>query len=457
MRKSLALVIGLAMLITTQSPITAFAGDGVAYLEKEVNLNEDEYSIAEFTSPGPGLYQVGFYTDGEEVGGVAHLIDPTGGELYSIDFSTNTLPIYFDVDSGGVYTFLLELGQGEPDSDISIVVEDAMLEIAGGGSSTSGSASSGAVTRPKDSSAVTKYVPAKKTKTQAASAPAVKYAYMYFVEQDKVFKEIIGTGWKNFFGFRSRDSQSSLGATFIFSGNLPSKPDISVQVTEIAANSKTQEENFTINPKNVILVKKNGNNTITFSTSSQKIRGDSLYQGSVVVRDPKTDKVLYYDKTDISVDYKMSLGCSTSLFALTAIRDTSKGFLQSVVLLSTAVNGVFNDIIGSDTLEKMPLAKRTQILKKLMALSKAGEAASTGLELIDFAEATASGDKVKIKVLIKGKIDEKLKSYLEIKPTNKAQQAVVTFTATAEQAATLTQFLTKQGKANGDLISTTCS
>jgi hypothetical protein len=457
MRRLFSLIVVVALIITAQTPISAFASGGNIYLEKELSLNEDEYSIAEFTSPGPGLYQVGFYTDGEEVGGVAHLIDPTGGELYSIDFSTNILPIYFDVDLGGVYTFLLELGQGEPDSDISIVVEDAMLEIATGGSTSSGSTSSGTVTKPKDPSTVTKYVPVKKTKAQAASAPAVKYAYMYFVEQEKVFNEIIGTGWKNFFGFRSRDSQSSLGATFIFSGNLPSKPDISVQVTEIAASSKTREENFTVSPKSVKLVRKNGNNTITFTTSSQKIRGDSLYQGSIVVRDPNTDKVLYYDKTDISVDYKMSLGCSSSLFALTAIRDTSKGFLQSVVLLSTAVNGVFNDIIGNDTLEKMPLAKRTQILKKLMALNKAGEAAATGLELMDFVEATTSGDKVKIKVLIKGKIDDKLKSYIEVKPTNKAQVAYATFTATREQAASLTSFLASQGKANGELISSTCS
>ena len=457
MRKAISLIIGLALVITVQSPISAIASGGITYLEKNLIMNEDEYSIAEFRSPGPGLYQVGFYTDGEEVGGVAHLIDPTGGELYSIDFSTNVLPIYFDLDSGGVYTFILELGQGEPESDVSVVVEDAMLEVASSGTSSSGSTSSGTVLKPKDPSTVTKYVPVKKSKAEAASAPTVKYAYMYFVDQAKVFNEIIGTGWKNFFGFRSRDSQSALGATFIFSGNLPSNPDITVQVTEIAASSKTRKEHFAVSPKSVKLVKKSGNNTITFLTSSQKIRGDSLYQGSIVVRDPKTDKVLYYDKTDISVDYKMSLGCSTSLFALTAIRDTSKGFLQSVVLLSTAVNGVFNDIIGDDTLEKMPLAKRTQILKKLMALNKAGEAAATGLELIDFAEATASGDKVKIRVLIKGKIDEKLKSYIEVKPTNKAQVAYATFTATREQAASLTSFLASQGKANGDLISNTCS
>ncbi len=457
MKKVLSLLLGVALVISSQVAISASASAGNTYVDRDLTINDEEYSVVEFPSPGPGLYQVGFYTEGEEVGGVAHLIDPSGGELYAIDFNTNTLPIYFDIDAGGLYSFIVELGEGEPESDLSIVVEDAMMEIAGGASSSSGTSSGGKTSSPKDPKTVTKYVPVKKTKAQAAAAPSVKYAYMYFVDQDKVFREIMGTGWKNFFGFRSRDSKSPLGGTFIFSGKYPAGSEIRIQVKEIAASRKTREENFTINPKDIKVSKKSGSNVVSFTTSSQKIRGDSLYQGSLVIEDPDSGKFLYVDSTEIAVDYKMSLFCSSSLFALTAIRDTSKGFLQSVVLLSTAVNGVFNDIIGDEKLEDMPFAKRTQILKKLMALSKAGEAAATGLELIDFAEATAAGDKVKIKVMIKGKIDAKLKSYIDIKPTNKAEVAYATFTATTEQAATLTKFLANQGKANGDLISSTCS
>jgi hypothetical protein len=172
--------------------------------------------------------------------------------------------------------------------------------------------------------------------------------------------------------------------------------------------------------------------------------------------DSSTNKIAYYRNADVTLDYKMSLLCSSTLFTLLTVRDTSVGFLKSVSLLSTAVNGVFSDVIGEETLAKMKIVKRTKILEKLLSLNKAGTISSQGLDLIEFAGAVGEGDRVKMKLLIKGKITNELKSKYEITPT-KAGQFYVVVDASREQAADLVKFMANQGSANGDQISATCS
>ena len=62
-----------------------------------------------------------------------------------------------------------------------------------------------------------------------------------------------------------------------------------------------------------------------------------------------------------------------------------------------------------------------------------------------------------MKILVKGKITKELKEKFEIKPSNTAGQFYVEVNATREQSADLVKFMATQGKANGDLISGTCS
>ena len=173
--------------------------------------------------------------------------------------------------------------------------------------------------------------------------------------------------------------------------------------------------------------------------------------------DATTNKIAYYRNADISLDYKMSLLCSSTLSTLLTIIDTSVGFLKSVSLLSTAVNGVFADVIGEGALAKMNPAKRAKILNALLKINKAGTIADQGLDLIEFAGAVGEGDRVKMKVLVKGKITKELKDKFEIKPASKAGQFYVVVNATREQSADLVKFMSTQGNANGDQITATCA
>jgi hypothetical protein len=102
-------------------------------------------------------------------------------------------------------------------------------------------------------------------------------------------------------------------------------------------------------------------------------------------------------------------------------------------------------------------AKRAKILNALLKINKAGTIADQGLDLIEFAGAVGEGDRVKMKVLVKGKITKELKDKFEIKPASKAGQFYVVVNATREQSADLVKFMSTQGNANGDLITATCA
>jgi hypothetical protein len=302
---------------------------------------------------------------------------------------------------------------------------------------------------------IPKYSPPKKTATQVSQALTTKYRYMYFVENDKVMKDVFGTGWKNAGGLMSRDSTSALGGQYIFSGKLPAKYRTKIEIMEFAEDQDAKLQTFTI-VKNEMKTT-NGINVLTFTSSVGKIRGSSRYVALLYIYDSSTNKVAYYRNADISLNYKMSLLCSSTLLTLTTLRDTSVGFLKSVSLLSTAVNGVFADVIGDGALAKMNPAKRAKILNALLKINKAGTIADQGLDLIEFAGAVGEGDRVKMKVLVKGKITKELKDKFEIKPASKAGQFYVVVNATREQSADLVKFMSTQGNANGDQITATCA
>lgn len=447
-KKSMVLI-SMVTLIGGQALIIPQAQAATTYVDTTFTVNDENYAAIDFQAPRAGDYQVSFFTDGDEVGGVAVVVADPGGEIYSIDFSTNVLPIVFALDKGGLYTFLVTLGLDQPESDINLVIEDAQV-IPEESTPTKAPGSTPVKIIPK-------YSPSKKTATQVSQALTTKYRYMYFVENDKVMKDVFGTGWKNFGGLMSRDSRSALGGKFIFSGKLPAKYRTKIEIMEFAEDQDAKLETFIVNPKDINVDPKSGINVLTFTSSVGKIRGSSRYMAFLRIYDSSTNKVAYYRNADISLNYKMSLLCSSTLLTLTTLRDTSVGFLKSVSLLSTAVNGVFADVIGDEALAKMSKGKRAKILNALLKINKAGTIADQGLDLIEFAGAVGEGDRVKMKILVKGKITKELKDKFEIKQSNRAGQFYVEVNATREQSADLVKFMATQGTANGDLITGTCA
>ena len=446
--KKFVISLSLVALIGGQAIVIPAAQAATTYVDATFYVNDESYAAIDFQAPRAGDYQISFFTDGDEVGGVAVVVAESAGEIYSIDFSTNELPLVFSLDKGGIYTFLVTLGLDQPESEINLVIEDAQVV-------TEESTPTKAPGSPPVK-IVPKYSPPKKTATQASQALTTKYRYMYFVDDKKVMEDVFGTGWKNAFGFMSRDSTSALGGQYIFSGKLPAKYRTKIEITEFAKDQNAKLQKFTVSQKDIHVTTKNGINVLTFTSSVGKIRGSSKYVALLYLYDSSTNKIAYYRNADVTLDYKMSLLCSSTLFTLLTVRDTSVGFLKSVSLLSTAVNGVFSDVIGEETLAKMKIVKRTKILEKLLSLNKAGTISSQGLDLIEFAGAVGEGDRVKMKLLIKGKITNELKSKYEITPT-KAGQFYVVVDASREQAADLVKFMANQGSANGDQISATCS
>ena len=447
--KNATVLLSLIAIFCGQILIAPQAQAATTYVDTTFNVNDESHAAIDFQAPRAGDYQVSFFTNGNEVGGVAVVVADPGGEIYSIDFSTNVLPIVFTLDKGGIYTFLITLGLDQPESEINMVIEDAQAVTE---ENTPGS-----TTTTAPAKIVPKYIPKKKTVTQVSQELTTKYRYMYFVDNKKVMEDVFGTSWKNALGLFSRDSKSALGGEYIFSGKLPAKYRTKIEIMEFAEDQGAKLQTFTVSQRDIHVTTKSGINVLTFTSSVGKIRGSSKYVALLYLYDSSTNKIAYYRNADVSLDYKMSLLCSSTLLTLTTLRDTSVGFLKSVSLLSTAVNGVFADVIGEGALAKMNPAIRAKILGKLLSLNKAATIADQGLDLIEFAGAVGAGDRVQMKVLVKGKITKELKDKFDIKPSSKAGQFYMVIDATREQSADLVKFMATQGNANGDLITATCA
>ena len=440
----------MVALIGSQALILPEAQAATTYVDTTITVDDGGYTAIEFQAPRADEYQVSFFTDGDEVGGVAVVVGESGGVIYSIDFSSNQLPLVFALDKAGIYTFLVTLGLDQPESEINMVIEDAQAVTE---ENTPGS-----TTTTTPIKVVPKYIPKKKTVTQVSQELSTKYRYMYFVKNDQVLKDVFGTGWRNVFGARSRDSRSALGGKFIFSGKLPAKYRTKIVIEEFARDQNAKLETFTVNPKAIIVNDpKGGVNVLTFTSSEGKIRGSSRYMALLYIYDSSTNDVVYFRNADISLDYKMSLLCSSTLLTLTSVKDRSIEFLMSVSLLSKAVDAVMSDVIGKGPLEKMDSAKKARILKALLKLNKAGTIAEQGLDLIEFAGAVGEGDRVKMKVLLKGKLTEELKNKFDAKKGTKAGEFYAVIDATREQSVDLVKFMATQRDASGDLITATCA
>ena len=213
--KKLIIFISLIAVFCAQIVIAPSAQAATTYVDTTFTVNDESYAAIDFQAPRAGDYQVSFFTDGDEVGGVAVVVADPGGEIYSIDFSTNELPLVFTLDKGGIYTFLVTLGLDQLESEINLVIEDAQA-VPEESTPTKAPGSTPVKIIPK-------YSPPKKTATQVSQALTTKYRYMYFVDDKKVTEDVFGTGWRNAFGFMSRDSTSALGGQYIFSGKLPAK------------------------------------------------------------------------------------------------------------------------------------------------------------------------------------------------------------------------------------------
>jgi hypothetical protein len=448
--KKRVISLSVVALIGGQALVLPEAQAATTYVDTTVTVNDEGYTAIEFQAPRADEYQVSFFTEGDEVGGVAVVVGESGGVIYSIDFSSNELPLVFALDKAGIYTFLVTLGLEQSESEINIVIEDAQAVTE---ENTPGS-----TTTKAPAKIVPKYIPKKKTVTQVSQELTNKYRYMYFVKNDQVLKDVFGTTWRNAFGFMSRDSRSALGGKFIFSGKLPAKYRTKIEITEFARDQNAKLETFTVNPKAIIVNDpKGGVNVLTFTSSEGKIRGSSRYMALLYIYDSSTNDVAYYSFADVSLDYKMSLLCSSTLLTLTTLEDTSVGFLKSVSLLSTAVNGVFTEVLGERVLAKMKPAKRAKILGKLLSLNKLGTIADQGLDLIEFAGAVGKGDRVKMTVLIKGKITKELREKYGAKPADKAGEFYAVIDASREQSVDLVKFMSAQGDANGNQITATCA
>jgi hypothetical protein len=447
--KKLVISLSVVALLSSQALILPEAQAATTYIDTTITVNDEGYTAIEFQAPRADEYQVSFFTEGDEVGGVAVVVGESGGVIYSIDFSSNQLPLVFALDKAGIYTFLVTLGLDQPESEINMVIEDAQAVTEEN--------TPGPTTTTAPAKVVPKYIPKKKTVTQVSQDLTTKYRYMYFVKNDKVLEDVFGTGWRNVFGARSRDSRSALGGKFIFSGKLPAKYRTKIVIEEFARDQNAKLETFTVNPKAIIVVPKNGVNVLTFTSSEGKIRGSSRYMALLYIYDSSTNDLVYFRNADISLDYKMSLLCSSTLLTLTSVKDRSIEFLMSVSLLSKAVDAVMADVIGKGPLEKMDSAKKARILKVLLKLNKAGTIAEQGLSLIEFAGAVGEGDRVKMTVLLKGKLTEELKNKFDAKKGTKAGEFYAVIDATREQSVDLVKFMSAQGDANGNLITSTCA
>ena len=78
----------MVALIGSQALILPVAQASITYVDTTFTVNDESYAAIDFQAPRAGDYQVSFFTDGDEVGGVAVVVADPGGEIYSIDFST---------------------------------------------------------------------------------------------------------------------------------------------------------------------------------------------------------------------------------------------------------------------------------------------------------------------------------------------------------------------------------
>jgi len=290
------------------------------------------------------------------------------------------------------------------------------------------------------------------------------YAYMVqpigqnwnLTKWDDVSKAIYGTGLKNWLGFRSRDGNSPIEATFIFKGTWPKNPKYNVKFVERRANG-TGGDIITVNYSQLV-VKPNGiNHVVTVPSNNAKIRGDSVYIATIEVMDGTGVAVRGRHSVSFSLDYKMSLGCSSALLILQTVRDTSKGTLSTISWALTTTVLIVNETLNKSGVTKLGPAKKLELEKKLAVLTGYAELAGAGVELIDAEDALSSGDKTIITTTVSGIIASHVKGAVTQTIDKKTGNTILEWELDRQAAVDLLSFLQTQGKANGEFITDNCS
>jgi hypothetical protein len=270
---------------------------------------------------------------------------------------------------------------------------------------------------------------------------------------DDVSKAIYGTGLKNWLGFRSRDGNSPIEATFIFKGAWPKNPKYNVKFVERRANG-TGGDIITADYSKLV-AKSNGiNHVVTVPSNNAKIRGDSVYIATIEVMDGTGVAVRGRHSVSFSLDYKMSLGCSSTVLALQQIHDGIKASLMTFSWALTTTVLIFNETMKKSGGTK---AERLQLQKKLAVLTGLAELADAEVELINAEAALSSGDKTVIIATVKGIAETHLTGFIVKSFDEKTQTSVLSWELDRQAALELLGFLQTQGNKNGEFISENCS
>ena len=297
--------------------------------------------------------------------------------------------------------------------------------------------------------------------TGPVSNPVGLYAYMVqpigdnwkLTKWDEVSKAIFGTGLKNWLGFRSREGNSPIEATFIFKGTWPKNPKYNVKFVEKRANG-TDGNIITANYSELLVERIGQNHVVTVPSKVAVIRGDSVYIADIEVKDGTGVAVRGRHSVSFSLDYKMSLGCSSSVLARQLIRDGGKANLMTISWALTTTVLIFNETLkrSGGTKEERGLLK-----KRLAVLTGLAELADAGVELINAEAALSSGDKTVIIATVTGIAKTHLKGFTVKTFDEKTQTSVLSWELDRQAALDLLGFLQTQGNKNGEFISDNCS
>jgi hypothetical protein len=298
----------------------------------------------------------------------------------------------------------------------------------------------------------------------AVSSPIGLYAYMVqpigqnwnLTKWDEVSKAIYGTGFKNWLGFRSRESKSPIEATFILKGTWPKNPEYVVKFVERRANG-TGGNIITANYSELRVKSTGQNHVVTVPSKAAVIRGDSVYIASIEVKDGTGVAVRGRHSLSFSLDYKMSLGCSSALLVLQSVRDTSKATLSTISWALTTTVLIVNDTLNKSGITKLGPAKTIELEKKLATLTGYAAFADLGVDLINAEAALSSGDKTLIRTTVTGIITNRVKGAVAQTIDRKAGTTVLEWELDRQAAVDLLGFLQTQGKVNGEFITDNCS
>ena len=76
--KKLVITLSVGALLSSQALILPEAQAATMYVDTNITVDDEGYTAIDFQAPRAGDYQVSFFTDGDEVGGVAVVVADPG-------------------------------------------------------------------------------------------------------------------------------------------------------------------------------------------------------------------------------------------------------------------------------------------------------------------------------------------------------------------------------------------